>query len=746
MNNPAPPTPASQPHVSDSGIDWRARYDELQRRVTRFSVVEQELINTRDRLDHELARFARIHDFNARAIRAKDPGTFAEIVAESVVDIFELEFGAVWLTDEQGRLPAIPNGLSGLGGADSDLKALEAWISKECSGHSADPFILGSDDLHALRLHIKIHQAVVGFCPNPFGGRSAYIFAGITPHRAEFHEPLDAKHLDSFTVFTQQVAALLENRRGQVIIEEQMKRIRVSEERLALALEGSNAGLWDWNLDTNEAYFSLPWKAMLGFGPDEIKPLGQEWQERVHPDDLASCLADVEAHLQGQSDRYENTHRIRHREGHYVWTLARGRALRDANGHPYRMVGTQVDITAQKDLESRLREAEEKHRLAKEQAEQASQAKSVFLANMSHEIRTPMNGVLGMLQLLQDSNPTQEQSSLLLTAEKSAILLLQIIGDILDLSKVEAGKLELESAPFDLRRTIREVVTLLQVRARTKGLDLSLELDPAVPQGVLGDCGRLSQIINNIVGNALKFTPKGRIDVHVTTEGQDESGREVITFSVKDTGIGIPKKVQHLLFLPFSQTDNSTTRQYGGTGLGLAISRQLVELMGGTIWIDSDLEQGAEFRFRIPLPLVSELVVSEPAPHPIVPTNLQGRVLIVEDNQISQRFAKLILEKMGLEVDVADDGRQALEQTSLQDYNVVLMDCQMPVLDGFDATREIRHREKATGRRRLPVVALTANVQPCDIQACLDCGMDAFLSKPVRREALIERILPYLPN
>lgn len=170
MNKSAPPAPASQPYVSDSGIDWRARYDELQRRVTRFSVVEQELINTRDRLDHELARFARIHDFNARAIRAKDPGTFAEIVAESVVDIFELEFGAVWLTDEQGRLPAIPNGLSGLGGAVSDLQGLGEWISKECSGHSADPFILGSDDLHALRQHIDIYQAVVGFCPNPFGG------------------------------------------------------------------------------------------------------------------------------------------------------------------------------------------------------------------------------------------------------------------------------------------------------------------------------------------------------------------------------------------------------------------------------------------------------------------------------------------------------------------------------------------------------------------------------------------------
>lgn len=746
MNDPVPPSPAHPPYASDSGSDWRARYDELQRRVTRFSVVEQELINTRDQLDHELARFARIHDFNAKAIRAKDQETFAEIVAESVVDIFELEFGAVWLADEQGRLPAIPNGLSGLGGDISDLKALGAWISEECSGHSADPFILGSDDLNALRLHIEIHQAVVGFCPNPLGGHSAYIFAGITPHRAEFHEPLNAEHLDSFTVFTQQVAALFENRRGQAIIEEQMKRIRLSEERLALALEGSNAGLWDWNLDTDEAYFSLPWKAMLGFDPHEIKPLRKEWHKRVHPDDLAIALADVEAHLQGRSERYENTHRIRHREGHYVWTQARGRALRDANGHPYRMVGTQVDITAQKDLESRLREANEKHRSAQEQAEQASQAKSVFLANMSHEIRTPLNGVLGMLQLLQDSNPTQEQSSLLLTAEKSAILLLQIIGDILDLSKVEAGKLELELAPFDLHRAIREVITLLQVRARSQGLDLSLVLDPSVPIGVLGDYGRLSQIINNIVGNALKFTPQGRIDVHVTTEGQDESGREVIAFSVKDTGIGIPKKVQHLLFLPFSQTDNSTTRQYGGTGLGLAISRELVELMGGKIWIESGLELGAEFRFRIPLPLVSELGVPEPAPKPVVPDNLHGRVLVVEDNRTSQWFAKLILEKMGLDVDLADNGQQALDQTSLQDYNVVLMDCQMPVLDGFDATREIRRREKATGLQRLPVVALTANVQPRDIQACLDCGMDAFLSKPIRVEALIESILTYLPK
>ena len=736
--------PAIRP--ADPGEDWRAHYDDLQRRVTRFSVVEQELINTRDRLDRELSRFTRIHDFNARAIRAKDLGSFAEIAAEAVVDVCEMEFGILWLADEQGRMPALPSGLSGLGGAVSDLKAIGNWIAREYPGPDSAPFILGSEDLHALRPYLDIHQAVIGVCPNSFGGPCAYVMGGITRSRAEFHQSIGAEHLPSFTVFTHQVASLLENRRGQAIIEDQMKRIRLSEERLALALEGSNAGLWDWNLDTDEAYFSLPWKAMLGYGPHEIKPLRQEWRKRVHPEDLPGCQTDFEAHLQGQSDRYENIHRMRHRDGHYVWTLARGRALRDANGHPYRMVGTQVDITAQKDLETRLRDAEERHRLAKEQAEQSSQAKSVFLANMSHEIRTPMNGVLGMLQLLQDANPTPEQSSLLQTAEKSAILLLQIIGDILDLSKVEAGKLELESVPFDLPRAINEVMAPLQVRARNKGLALECDLDRSVPRGVRGDPSRFSQILNNLVGNAIKFTSEGHVELRVSTEGFDPAGRCLVLVSVKDTGIGISPEAQHLLFLPFSQTDSSTVRQYGGTGLGLAISRQLVELMGGNIWVENDSSVGAHFRFRIPFPVVEILPAAEPPQSAAVPSNLHGHVLVVDDNPVGQRVARLMLEKMGLDVDLAEDGREALDLIGLHAYNLVLMDCQMPVLDGFDATREIRRREAAQGKGRLPVVALTANVQPRDIQACLDAGMDAFLSKPIRREALAERILPYLPK
>jgi CheY-like chemotaxis protein len=321
------------------------------------------------------------------------------------------------------------------------------------------------------------------------------------------------------------------------------------------------------------------------------------------------------------------------------------------------------------------------------------------------------------------------------------------VGDILDLSKVEAGRMELEKVPFNLPGVLREVVTLLEVAARARGLALALDLSPNLPLRAVGDPVRLRQILTNLVGNGLKFTAAGEVRVSAwAVLPPPGPNRAWIEFSVRDTGIGIAADVQKTLFAPFAQADSSTTRKFGGTGLGLAISRLLVERMGGRIWVESCEGQGADFRFRVPFDLaaVPAVPAAGAALDEGVPVQLRGRVLVVEDSGIGQKVARLMLEALGLEVEVAADGQAALETIERSRFDLVLMDCQMPRMDGYETTRRLRQREGETGARRLPVLALTANVQPQDCQACLEAGMDGYLSKPILRPVLVARLREWL--
>jgi len=671
-----------------------------------------------------------------------------------------------------------------------------------------------------------------------------------------------------------------------------------SREQFELAVNGSNDGIWDWDLRTNTLYLSRKWKEQLGYRDDELENAFSTFETLLHPEDKQRVSEYLDQYLSSNVERYSIEFRMRHKNGSYRWILARGEAVRNDAGAPVRMAGSHTDMTDHKRAQERLEEFAQQMEVnnialdqALGQAQAATQAKSEFLANMSHEIRTPMNGVIGMTGLLLGTDLTDEQQHYVEVIRSSGESLLSLINDILDFSKIEAGKLDLEILDFDLLDLVDEFSEAMAVRAQEKRLELFCFVDTDVPISLRGDPGRLRQVLNNLVGNAIKFTGSGEVSVKVTL-GEERDDDCLLCFSVRDTGIGIPEEKHAMLFEKFSQADYSTTRNYGGTGLGLSISKQLVEMMGGEIGVNSREGQGAEFWFTIlmgkqkrcaqdtqsptilhgvralvvddnmtnceiltinmttwgmrpfevqeapqalgalyqgleendPYHLAvidmqmpgmdglalgrairadprladvamvmltsmgahgdaklfqdagfrayalkpirrrdllnilqrvlsdttraenSQIITRQSARERVLPLPRTGRILIAEDNITNQQVAVGILTKLGMRADAVANGVEALQALRSIPYDMVLMDVQMPVMDGFEATRQVRRTHSEVLDPAIPIIAMTAHAMHGYREQCLEIGMNDYVTKPISAKIISEIIAKWMPN
>ncbi len=683
------------------------------------------------------------------------------------------------------------------------------------------------------------------------------------------------------------------------------KALRIQEERYDLAISGTNDGVWDWNLETNKVYYSPSWMGILGYENEPLSDDFSSWSDRIHPEDLERVLQDIKYHLKGETELYENSHRIKHKNNNYIWISAKGKCLRNQGNIPYRLVGTITDITEQIKAQAQLK-------IAKEEAETANQAKSEFLATMSHEIRTPMNAVIGMTNLLLDTSLNSQQQEFTEIIRSSGESLLTIINDILDFSKIESGKLELEKQPFNLRHCVEESLDLLTSKATEKNIELAYLFENDVSENIEGDVTRLRQVLVNLLNNAIKFTEKGEVVIHIklnSLKNDDQNSalndqnrqKYEILFAIKDTGIGIPQEKMNRLFKAFSQVDASTSRHYGGTGLGLVISKRLTELMDGQMWVESNgfvagdppanftittannNNNGSIFYFTIvtqAMPIAEDLKVKNVLENKrllIVDDNLTNRqvlilqgqsfgmtpsafaspeevlntletkeefdiaildmqmpemdglmlakkmreypqakniplilltsienkhlaekekdinwsaclskpikqsqlfnifmnifgqdentyyqinppssshkfdpelaqkyplkILLAEDNVVNQKVALNILKRLGYRGDVVANGLEVLEAIARQTYDVVLMDVQMPEMDGLEATRHICQEFKTEISDRPWIIAMTANAMQGDRQICLEAGMNDYLSKPIPINDLISVLI-----
>lgn len=538
--------------------------------------------------------------------------------------------------------------------------------------------------------------------------------------------------------FAQASGSPIRNKQGEVIagvavtvdiserkrMEEELQK---REERLRFVTTSTEYAVYDCDLVRETVWWNEAYEALFD-RPKSSEFSWTWWRDHVHPEDRDRVEKSSIAASKGTADQWRCEYRILRRNGTYAYVLDRALFVRDRDGTAIRMLGAMLDLTDRKQLEEELR-------AARDAAQGANNAKSQFLANVSHELRTPMSAIMGMTDLALNEALSDEVRDYLETVKNSSESLLALLNELLDFSRIESGKIELESSPFRLGALLHEAVKPLAVRAGKKGLELKIVESEALKELFIGDTLRLRQIITNLVDNAVKFTEKGTIVLRVSRDllPTDEAK---LCFEIEDTGIGIAPQDQKNIFEPFTQADSSTSRRYSGTGLGLTISSNLIRLMKGEIGVMSELGKGSVFHFSVVLKTVQ--MVSDRGPYYFLGSGSRPlRILLAEDTVANQKFLKIILNRRGHVVSVASDGNEAVRLLSEKDFDVILMDVQMPSLDGFEATKAIRSMPDVR-KRTIPIIAMTAHAMKQDEERCLKAGMNSYISKPVSRGNLID--------
>ena len=498
-------------------------------------------------------------------------------------------------------------------------------------------------------------------------------------------------------------------------------------------IKGTNAGTWEWNIQTGVTVFNDRWAEIIGYTLEEISPVSiKTWISHIHPDDLRISNGLLKRHFQGELDYYELELRMKHKNGYWVWVLDRGKIINwTADGNPLLMMGTHQDITERKEAEEKIN--------------QVNKSKSMYLAKLSHEIRTPMSGISGMIDLAITADTDLERLDYLNTAKQSSSHLVSIINDVLDFSKVESGSLILESVPFSPVQEIRTAISIFSYMCSTKGLYLNFNIrNISEKESVQGDPTRFRQVIINIVGNAVKFSENGGIDVSVERleDSNIDNSLKIIELqiSIQDTGPGIRSDKLETIFMNFGQADPEISRKYGGTGLGLAISKELIELMGGSIHVQSEIGKGSLFILKVPFQLSEvkdEIKRSLLTPdRSLKIEKMKYSILVAEDDLVNRKLISALLKKNGHSVAVAENGKEAIERLLKQSFDLILLDIEMPVMNGVEVAQRIRAGEAGEEAAGIPIIALTAHVSDNIIETCYNAGMNSYLSKPVKIEVL----------
>jgi len=503
--------------------------------------------------------------------------------------------------------------------------------------------------------------------------------------------------------------------------------IHLQKNRLELVLEGSGLGLWDWNPQTNEVTFDRNWAEMLGYDLEEIEFNLNSWESRVHLDDLASCYEDIKSHMEGKDDLYQNIHRMKHKDGSWVYIWDRGKIVdRDINGNPTRFTGTHTNVTAQKIAEQNLLKEIE--------------SKETFFAVMSHEIRTPINIIIGATEILSlDEKINDEVKKYLSYIDISSNSLLNIINDILEYSKMKSTKILFNNESFNITDHFKALISSFEQIAKKNGNKITLDYgnDKKIFD-IKSDPARISQVLSNLISNANKFSTNNIIEVIL------DNRNGFIEFEVKDHGIGIDKNNLDKLFTPYMQESRTIARDHGGTGLGLVICKNIIEALGGEISVISEKGKGSTFKVKIPYVKAEPLKEEKIATDQIQSTLdfSKNKILIVEDNIMAQQFMKKYLEIENCNFNLANNGHEAIELCKKNNFDLILMDLYMPKMSGIEATKKILNDD--TIKNKPIIIALTATALEIDKKECQEAGMNDFLSKPIKQKDLKSILIKYL--